>query len=128
MGKREVYSLRSRGGTVSRFPWLPSRRTEYSRSARTQNAIFARWKKPCYCEKGYINQPTPIATSRKARNAHRVYFARSVAPRLERNAKVMETTRAKNNSAPKWVRLANREIILPLLLVRYHRLRAPSGN
>src|SRR5580704_5658499 len=54
-----------------------------------------------YCEKGYISQPIPTATSRKARNAHRVYFARSVISRLERNAKVSETTSAKNKRAPK---------------------------
>src|SRR6202043_968705 len=77
-----------------------------------------------YCEKGYISQPIPIATSRKARNAHRVYFTRSVVPRLERNAKVRDTTSAKNNSAPKWLRLPNKTFILLRPLARYHMLRA----
>jgi len=50
-----------------------------------------------YLENGYISQPIPIATRRNVRNAHAKYFARSAAPRLERNAKVKDTTKAKKH-------------------------------
>src|SRR5579863_10301664 len=87
-----------------------------------------RTRKSHYCEKGYISQPIPTATSKKARNAHRVYFRRSVELCLERNAKVNETTIAKNKSAPKWVRLLKKVFILVHLLYRYRKLRVRSGN
>jgi hypothetical protein len=52
-----------------------------------------------YREKGYISHPIPTATSRKARNAHAIYFVRSKTPRTERNANVTDTPRAKNTKA-----------------------------
>src|SRR5882762_821850 len=45
-----------------------------------------------YRENGNISQPIPIATKRNIRNAHPKYFARSNAPRLDRKAKVADTT------------------------------------
>jgi hypothetical protein len=52
-----------------------------------------------YRENGYISQPIPIATRRKARNDHKTYFARSGAFCFDRNANVTDTTNAKNASA-----------------------------
>src|SRR5712672_1267767 len=52
-----------------------------------------------YCEKGYISQPIPIATRRNARKAHAKYFARSAAPRLDRNANVRDTASEKSARA-----------------------------
>src|SRR5258706_9432540 len=49
-----------------------------------------------YCEKGYISQPIPIATARNARKAQAKYFARSTAPRLDRNANVRDTASEKS--------------------------------
>src|SRR5579864_4453448 len=65
-----------------------------------------------HCEKGYMSQPMPIAMTRKARNAQSEYSARSRVVRLDRKANVIETTKAKNTSAPKWVKLANSRVIL----------------
>jgi len=81
-----------------------------------------------YWEKGYISQPIPTATKMKARKAHSVYFMRSRSVRLERNAKVIDTTSAKNIIAPKWVRLPNRALILDRPPCRYHRLLERSKD
>ena len=57
-----------------------------------------------YRENGNISQPIPIATKRNIRNAHAKYFARSTVPRLDRKAKVTDTTNAKKVKASKCVR------------------------
>src|SRR6266853_1224241 len=57
-----------------------------------------------YRENGNISQPIPIATKMNIRNAHAKYFARSTVPRLDRKAKVAETTSAKKVKASKCVR------------------------
>src|SRR6266446_1822856 len=57
-----------------------------------------------YRENGNISQPIPIATKRNIRNAHAKYFARSTVSRLDRKAKVTDTTNAKKVKASKCVR------------------------
>src|ERR1700676_405510 len=64
-----------------------------------------------YCEKGYISQPIAIATSRNARKAHAKYFARSTAPRLDRNANVADTASENSAKASKCVSPANNAFI-----------------
>src|SRR5258708_31767840 len=56
-----------------------------------------------YRENGNISQPIPIATKRNIRNAHAKYFARSTVSRLDRKAKVTDTTNAKKVKASKCV-------------------------
>jgi hypothetical protein len=80
---------------------LPRPRVIHSSIAlkKVSNAVMDRGAKEGYCENGYISQPIPTATSKNARNAHKTYLVRSEAPRLERNANVSDTNRAKSNSA-----------------------------
>ena len=80
---------------------LPRLRVIYCSIARKKlsNAAVQAAAKNAYRENGYISQPIPMATKRNVRNAQAKYFARSTAPRLERNAKVADTTKAKNTKA-----------------------------
>src|ERR1700674_3443193 len=82
-------------------PELPRLRVIHSSSARKKlsNAAVEVAARNDYRENGYITQPIPIATKRNASNAQAKYFARSIAPRLDRNANVADTTRAKNAKA-----------------------------
>jgi hypothetical protein len=56
-----------------------------------------------YWENGYISQPIPMATARNIASAHRIYFARSVVPFLDRKANNTETTTAKSSMDKKWM-------------------------
>ena len=56
-------------------------------------------RKKNYCENGYISQPIPIATTKKARSDQRAYLQRSEATGFDRKAKRTETTRAKKAKA-----------------------------
>ncbi len=80
---------------------LPRLRVIHSSIARKKlsNAAVESAARNDYCENGYISQPIPMATKRNARNAHAKYFARSDAPRLDRNAKLTDTASAKNAKA-----------------------------
>ena len=91
---------------------LPRLRVNHSSIGRKKlsNTRLGKGARRGYREKGYISHPMPTATSKKATKAHAVYFTRSMEPRLERNANVTETVRAKNTSAPKWVTPLNREL------------------
>src|ERR1700680_1532234 len=77
---------------------LPRPRVIHSSIVRKKLSNTAMWvaARNDYRENGYITQPLPIATKRNARNAHAKYLARSVVPRLDRNAKVADTTSAKS--------------------------------
>src|ERR1700731_2904956 len=63
---------------------------------KLSNAAVRAAARNAYRENGNISQPIPMATRRNVRNAQAKYFARSVAPRLDRNAKVSDTMKAKN--------------------------------
>src|ERR1700730_10053737 len=66
---------------------------------KLSNAVVRAAARNDYCEKGYISQPIPIATSRNARKAKAKYFARSTVSCLDRNANVADTARAKSARA-----------------------------
>ena len=66
---------------------------------KLSNAAMKYGERKTYCVNGYMSQPMPIATTRKATNAHTIYCTRSDVSRLDRNAKVTDTTSAKKVNA-----------------------------